>query len=77
MGIYFTYQARAGISTDAERNCISNIHDNGLSYQQALKKLLYLINEAEKLQLSGVNLKDQTTDTELNDQLKQSNFLLD
>ncbi|MGR9014983.1 MAG: ethanolamine ammonia-lyase subunit EutC, partial [Gammaproteobacteria bacterium] len=60
MGIYFTYQARSGISTDAERNCISNIHNNGLSYRQALKKLLFLINEAEKLQLSGVNLKDQT-----------------
>jgi len=77
MGIYFTYQARAGISTDAERNCISNIHNNGLSYQQALKKLLFLIGEAEKLQLSGVNLKDQTTDTESNGQLEQANFLLD
>ncbi len=76
MGIYFTYQARSGISTDAERNCISNIHNNGLSYQQALKKLLYLINEAEKLQLSGVGLKDRTTDTGPNDQLGQVNFLL-
>ncbi len=77
MGIYFTYQARSGISTDADRNCISNIHNNGLSYQQALKKLLYLIDESEKLQLSGVNLKDQTTDTEPDGQLKQANFLLD
>ncbi len=77
MGIYFTYQARSGISTDADRNCISNIHNNGLSYQQALKKLLFLLNEAEKLQLSGVNLKDETTDAEPNDRLKQANFLLD
>lgn len=61
MGIYFTYQARSGISTDADRNCISNIHKNGLSYQQALKKLLFLIEASEKLQLSGVNLKDETT----------------
>ena len=76
MGIYFTYQARSGVSTDAERNCISNIHNNGLSYAQALKKLLFLVNEAEKLQLSGVNLKDQTTDTEPNNQIKQDNFLL-
>ena len=38
MGIYFTYQAKSGISTDADRNCISNIHKNGLSYEQALKK---------------------------------------
>ncbi|MFZ2171223.1 MAG: ethanolamine ammonia-lyase subunit EutC, partial [Methylococcaceae bacterium] len=77
MGIYFTYQAKSGISTDAERNCISNIHENGLSYEQALKKLLFLVNESEKLQLSGINLKDETTDTAPNDQQKKANFLLD
>jgi ethanolamine ammonia-lyase small subunit len=66
MGIYFTYQAKQGISTDADRNCISNIHHNGLSYTEALKKLLYLIKEAEKRQLSGVSLKDETTNAQLN-----------
>jgi len=77
MGIYFTYQARSAISTDADRNCISNIHNNGLSYRQALKKLLFLIDASEKLELSGVNLKDETTDAESNNQLTQANFLLD
>ncbi len=77
MGIYYTYQARSGISIDADRNCISNIHQNGLGYGQALKKLLYLINESEKLQLSGINLKDETTDTALDSQRQQTNFLLD
>jgi ethanolamine ammonia-lyase small subunit len=77
MGIYFTYLARSGISTDADRNCISNIHINGLSYEQALKKLLFLLTAAEKLQLSGVNLKDETTDKIPNDQQKRANFLLD
>jgi len=77
MGIYFTYQAKAGISTDADRNCISNIHNNGLSYPQALQKLLFLINEAEKLQLSGVNLKDETTETGLENQQRLQCFLLD
>jgi ethanolamine ammonia-lyase small subunit len=76
MGIYFTYQAKSGISTDADRNCISNIHNNGLSYEQALKKLLFLIKESEKCQFSGVNLKDETTEAGLNDQ-QQANFLLD
>jgi len=76
MGIYFTYRAKSGISTDADRNCISNIHQNGLSYEQALKKLLFLINESEKLKLSGVNLKDETIDSSLNDQQQQANFLL-
>lgn len=77
MGIYFTYQAKSGISTDADRNCISNIHGNGLSYRQALKKLLFLIDESEKLEFSGVNLKDETTDAETDGRLSQGNFLLD
>jgi ethanolamine ammonia-lyase small subunit len=77
MGIYFTYQARAKLSTDADRNCISNIHSNGLSYEQALKKLIFLITEAEKLKLTGVNLKDETTDTLTDDSPKYVNFLLD
>lgn len=63
MGIYFTFQARAGISTDADRNCLSNIHQNGMDYRQALAKLLFLIDGAEKMQLSGVALKDGTTTT--------------
>lgn len=75
MGIYFTYQAKSGISIDANRNCISNIHKNGLTYQQALDKLLFLINEAEKLQLSGVTLKDETTEASVHGP-QQANFLL-
>ncbi|MDP3838973.1 MAG: ethanolamine ammonia-lyase subunit EutC [Methylococcales bacterium] len=74
MGIYFTYQAKSGISTDADRNCISNIHSNGLSYEQALKKLLFLIQEAEKCQFSGVNLKDETTENSLLHEQQQINF---
>jgi ethanolamine ammonia-lyase small subunit len=77
MGIYFTYQARPGISTDADRNCISNIHKNGLNYAGALKKLLFLLAEAEKLKLSGVNLKDETTDSLLGAPQVRSNFLLE
>jgi ethanolamine ammonia-lyase small subunit len=77
MGIYFTYDAKSGKSTDADRNCISNIHGNGLSYDQALRKLLFLIKESEKLKFSGVNLKDETTESETIDKVKEGNFLLD
>jgi ethanolamine ammonia-lyase small subunit len=38
---------------------------------------MFLISEAEKLQLSGVNLKDETTDALTDDSLKYVNFLLD
>jgi ethanolamine ammonia-lyase small subunit len=63
LGIYFTYRAHIGCS-DAQRNCISNIRPRGLSFAQASERLLWLINEAERLQLSGVQLKDdsQTSD---------------
>ena len=75
MGIYFTYQAKAQISTDADRNCISNIHVNGLSYEQALTKLLFLIKGAEQLKCTGVLFKDETSDKAI-DQLDGKNFLL-
>jgi ethanolamine ammonia-lyase small subunit len=57
LGIYLTWQPRPG-RTDAERNCISNIRAEGLSYQLAAHKLLFLMNESRRLKLSGVQLKD-------------------
>jgi ethanolamine ammonia-lyase small subunit len=74
LGIYFSYQAKAGITTDADRNCLSNIHQHGMSYQQAASKLLYLMQEAEKRQYSGVNLKDETVDISFNQSLQHYNF---
>jgi len=60
LGIYLTYAARPG-RTDAERNCISNIHpDGGLSYAQAAHKLVWLGHEARKRQQTGVLLKDES-----------------
>ena len=58
LGIYLTWQPRPG-RTDAERNCISNIRAEGLSYQLAAHKLLFLMNESRRLKLSGVQLKER------------------
>jgi ethanolamine ammonia-lyase small subunit len=58
LGIYITWQPRPGRTTDAERNCISNIRAEGLSYPQAAARLLYYIHEAHSKQLTGVTLKD-------------------
>lgn len=57
LGVYLTYAPRLG-RTDAERNCISNIHGQGLSYAAAQQTLLYLMAQARRLKLSGVELKD-------------------
>ena len=60
LGIYLTYNPRL-FATDADRNCISNIHPpDGLSYEDAANKLLYLVNLIFKLKISGVNLKDNS-----------------
>jgi len=57
LGVYLTYGPRPGRS-DAERNCISNIHGQGLGYADAQATLIYLLSQARRLRLTGVALKD-------------------
>jgi ethanolamine ammonia-lyase small subunit len=61
LGVYLTYGPRVGRS-DAERNCISNVRLEGLSYVDAARKIVYLLTEAHRLKLSGVDLKDEAGD---------------
>jgi ethanolamine ammonia-lyase small subunit len=57
LGIYLTYQPAIG-RRDSERNCISNIHADGLSYAAAADMLTWLMTEACLRRLTGVGLKD-------------------
>jgi len=59
MGLYLTWAPRVGL-TDERRNCISNVRPEGLPLQEAANKLHYLLQEARRRQLSGVELKDET-----------------
>lgn len=58
LGIYLTFDPKPG-RRDSERNCISNIHPpDGLGYLGAAHKLVFLMTQARRLQLTGIGLKD-------------------
>jgi ethanolamine ammonia-lyase small subunit len=59
LGVYLTYAPKVGCS-DAQRNCISNVRPEGLSYAAAAHKLHYLLTHARRLALTGVGLKDDS-----------------
>lgn len=57
MGAYLT--CKPGVLTsDADRNCVSNIRPDGIGYNEAATKLANLLNAMRKDGISGVRLKD-------------------
>ena len=59
MGAYLTWQPHPR-TTDAERNCISNIRPQGTGYDVAAFKLVYLLRAMRARRISGVALKDDS-----------------
>jgi len=57
MGAYLTWQPGPS-TTDADRNCISNIRPDGVGYMDAEHKLLHLLHAMRTARTSGVLLKD-------------------
>ena len=57
LGVYITWNPRPG-RTDAERNCISNIRHEGLTYVDAAQRIAFYMNEAKRLQATGITLKE-------------------
>ncbi|GCB47331.1 ethanolamine ammonia-lyase subunit EutC [Streptomyces sp. NL15-2K] len=61
LGAYLTYGPRPGTTTDADRNCLSNIRPPlGLPYETAAAKLAGLMGRARELRRTGVALKDDS-----------------
>jgi ethanolamine ammonia-lyase small subunit len=60
LGAYLTWAPRVG-RKDGERNCISNIRRGGLTAEEAAFKAHWLLREAMRRGLTGVDLKDEST----------------
>src|ERR1700723_163170 len=60
-GAYITWEPRIG-RKDAERNCISNIREEGLSYAAAAGRLHYYMQEASRRHMTGLAIKDPAED---------------
>jgi ethanolamine ammonia-lyase small subunit len=61
LGVYITWEPRQG-KKDSERNCISNIRDEGLDYASAAARLHYYLQESSRLHRTGLGLKDPPVD---------------
>jgi ethanolamine ammonia-lyase small subunit len=59
MGAYLTWQPHPQ-TTDADRNCISNIRPDGIGYADAAHKLAHLLRAMRARRVSGVQLKDDS-----------------
>ncbi|MDN3026425.1 ethanolamine ammonia-lyase subunit EutC [Streptomyces sp. S.PB5] len=70
LGAYLTYRPVPGETTDADRNCLSNIRPPlGLSYEGAAGKLAGLMGRARELRGTGVGLKDESDHEDVIDRL--------
>jgi ethanolamine ammonia-lyase small subunit len=75
LGLYLTWAPRPGVQ-DSARNCISNIHADGLSPAQAADQVAWLIREATRRGLTGIDLKAASPDDLLEDRSPRASSTL-
>lgn len=59
LGAYLTWRPNAQ-TTDADRNCISNIHPRGTGYADSAFRIAHILRLMRDRQISGVMLKDES-----------------
>ena len=69
LGVYLTWQPHRQ-RLESERNCISNIRPEGLSYDAAAFKLAWLLEQAFLRRLTGVRLKDESDNPALHGKVR-------
>ena len=57
LGAYLTWAPKPG-RADSERNCVSNIRLQGLPLADAAARIAWLMHEAQRQRLTGIELKD-------------------
>ena len=63
LGAYLTWHPHPD-RTDADRNCLSNIRDGGLSPKFAAGRLLWYLQAARARQITGTSLKEGSIELE-------------
>jgi ethanolamine ammonia-lyase small subunit len=71
LSAYMAYRPRAG-QTDADRNLISNIHSRGVRVEDAVIRILNLACRMMRMELSGVQLREELPESFMANQLSQS-----
>lgn len=75
LGAYLTWKpVRQRLESD--RNCISNIRPEGLTYDAAAFKLAWLLEQAFLRRLTGVKLKDESDNPALHQRVKPRSVML-
>jgi len=58
VGAYITFDPKPGVTMDAERNCVSNIRPQGLSVEEAGRRILAIMALARSIRCTGTRLKE-------------------
>lgn len=69
LGVYLTWKPERK-RLESERNCISNIRPEGLSYRAGAFKLAWLLEQAFLRRLTGVKLKDESDNPALQQRVR-------